>query len=275
VKVFAYSDVKFTKRIGVTGQQKEWQWSKTQVLVREMRKIQAVFTAVFKAGIPSGKQLQELLEKMRAAVYLASQQGKSANKDERAVNDNDDQLNDDIDTASTIVATVPRVEEEDEPNAEAEEAKASEDAASAMAPKGWMSPALFAFLLLGPLSQEPLDLMNLGMEPPVFATAASSTPSPLVPTNLRQVALVNAGGSSDGNPTSEASDRSSSAVQKRKVMESISEGTTHIRNIACTYQKRAKVDSKEKQLNLAREMGLPIDVIAKLQKELYELYEDF
>lgn len=95
VGVFSHSDVKMKKTMGLNIQQKDIQWTKAQGIVREMRKVQSVFTDVFKAGIPSGKQLGDPLEKMRAVLYLAAQKTRTLANDGRTPTENDDAFNDD------------------------------------------------------------------------------------------------------------------------------------------------------------------------------------
>jgi hypothetical protein len=139
--IFMYSDIKFTNLMATTDKQKDGQWARACGLVKEIRKIAAIYQAAIKNRLPSGTQLIELLEKIRVAVFQGIKVENTLKMDKVVVND-------DVDAG-----------EEEDTNAAVEQ---SNEAALPLPPQGWMSAALFAFFLLGPLSKEPINLGFVG-----------------------------------------------------------------------------------------------------------------
>jgi hypothetical protein len=69
-------------------------------------------------------------------------------------------------------------------------------------------------------------------------------------------------------------DVGSAASQKRKAIELIADGTMHIKLIASTFHKKAKVEMKERQLKLAEDSKMPDATIASIRNELFEMYNE-
>lgn len=242
-----------------------------------------VYQNIFKKGIPSGKQLVELLERMRKVLYLASLKKKNEKK---VLVENDDSKDDEIEVAqslniekeSEVAATVETEVDESASHTEPGGTIASvtvSQSDSGPAPENFFPPEFFVFLLLGPFSVEPLDWAVLGAEatstPLISIIKTEQSPiESLSSTSIQATASANAGKNKDKDGTRTSPIDLTTEIKKRSV-EALEAANKNSEVLAKAFVQDSEISHLEKRIALAKELGKPEKEILEMKELLYKI----
>ena len=281
INCFLTTDIAMTKLMKLdTDKNRENHWRKAKTIVAEIRRdYMPLYATIFNRGIPSGNQLLELLEKLRKAICRIHK----VRKGNSIPIESDEVKDDDLSQSKEADQEEQKEDEAKEEQEEQEQQEQLVEVVESVEDAKFFPYVMIVFLLLGPLSPEPISFGTLGVD-----EIPEASPGGAAAVIAAGVDLSSAKLKDEGTKSRARAIRGSSPIDqldlfektKKRNLDAMEESNEVGRRLVSTMERnveianrQAEVANLEKRIEIAEKLKKSAQEIAVLYQQLDNLLQ--